>query len=480
MIVPFLFGIEKNPIHYLWIFYKYMEFALENDYPIIAEEAYFEKPSVYKKQKEYPFLNTEGNYNVIHEFRIPDDDDMDKLKKYPITKLEKNKVICCYKTEEEFYKEILIKENKFFEEMISNKINQIEKDIGHISAIITWTWYKSLENVCQEKNITLILLEQTTFRPVTYREKFGYFQFYDKYDATKNDNDYFKFLADNKGENDYFSRQELLAMFLSKEKLRYMYHLYSLPKYEFGVNIGPDHDPLQEANCHKKDEDILRQVNKLASKEKISLRIHPMRKNKDEYKDEYNIDSSASSLEWILKNRRIVSIGSNLAFEAMLLGRTSYILGDNFPYLYGGVSSLNYIDDKICDIEYLNYLIFGYYVPYQLMFDKDYIKWRLEKPSITEIYNYNLEFVLKKMNLSKDIFKLSPNERVTKILKESQKLTLEEYKALERQQPKNLKKEIKDLESQLEQEKRQISELLNSRSWKLTKPLRFISKKIHR
>ena len=84
------------------------------------------------------------------------------------------------------------------------------------------------------------------------------------------------------------------------------------------------------------------------------------------------------------------------------------------------------------------------------------------------------------MNLSKDIFKLSPNERVTKILKESQKLTLEEYKALERQQPKNLKKEIKDLESQLEQEKRQISELLNSRSWKLTKPLRFISKKIHR
>ena len=39
-IVPFLFGIEKNPIHYSWIFYKYMDFALKNGYPIIVRVLY--------------------------------------------------------------------------------------------------------------------------------------------------------------------------------------------------------------------------------------------------------------------------------------------------------------------------------------------------------------------------------------------------------------------------------------------------------
>lgn len=468
MIVPFLFGIEKNPIHYLWIFYKYMEFALENDYPIIAEEAYFEKPSIYEAKKEYPFLNIENNYNTVHEFKKPTDDDMKKLKKYIITKEEKQKIISEYKTDMEAYKSLLVKENKKIEKLITKKIEEIEKKDGKIDAILTWTWYKSLEKVCKEKNIQLILLEQTTFRPNTYGIKLGYFQFYDKYNSYQVDADYIKFLQEN---NNIFTRKELLAIFLSKENLQYINYLNNQPSYEFGINIGPDHDPLAEANCNIRDTDVLKQITKISPSKDISLRVHPAHSNRNKYNDLYNVDNSKSSLEWILNCRRIVSVGSNISFETMLLGRTAYILGDNFPYLYGGINSLKYIDEKVCDIKYLNYLIFCYYVPYDLMFNNEYIKWRLTNPELNEIYNYNQNYIMKKYRLRKNIFKITAEERITEILKNVHNLSNEEILHIK---SKSLDNEIRRLKQQLTIEQEKNAQILGSKSWKITKPLRWL------
>lgn len=475
MNVPFLFGIEKNPIHYLWIFYKYMQFALENNYPIIAEEAYFEKPSIYEARNEYPFQNIKDNYNFIHEFKKPTDKDMEKLKKYVITNIEKQKILSDYKTDMDAYKSLLVKENKKFEKLISKKIDEIEKEHGKINGIITWTWYKSLEKVCKEKNIKVILLEQTTFRPSVYQIKMGYFQFYDKYNNHQVDDDYITF---SQKSNNNFTRKELLAMFLSKENLKYINYLNNQPRYEFGINIGPDHDPLAEANCHINEADVLKQINKIASPKEISLRIHPARSNRNEYDALYNIDYSKSSLEWILNCRRIVSVGSNLAFETMLLGRTAYIVGDNFPYLYGGLNSLEYTDEKVCDIKYLNYLTFGYYVPYDLMFNDEYIKWRLTNPTIQEIYNYNLNYIMKKFNLNKKIFKLNSKERLKEILKKVHNLSNEETENLLNDENIFLADKIIELEKQLKLEQLKYNQILQSKSWKITKPLRWILTKI--
>ncbi len=500
-IVPFLFGIEKNPIHYSWIFYKYMDFALENDFPVIADEAYFVNPEIYEKQQEYSFLDIVDDYNYKHKFHKPTKKRMDQLKKYAITTEEKKEVL----GEEEYSSilRILKKTDQKFEQLILRKIEKIEKECGSICAILTWTWFPSLYACCKKHNIQLISLEQTTFRPGTYQYTFGYFLFHNKFDSVQIDKDYEKFMKESKGENQFFSRRELLSFFLTTENLDVLKHLNDQCLYEIGYSVLCDYDPLAEALCECSEEDIFKQLSCLCYPNQISLRTHPYSKKTIQY--EYVIDHSKNSLEWILKNRRIACISSNVAFETMLLGKTAYILGKNFPYMKGAVSSLDQLDDKIASLSYLNYIIFGYYVPYDLMFSKDYIYFRLENPSIKEIYDYNLKYFLEQeVGMDLSIFSLSPQDRLDKILKSSHKdLTKEKRMELlenkvidyekeveklnycrkvdEENYQKELEKEkntIKALEQNIEEEKRKYQEIINSKSWKATKPLRDVSRLI--
>lgn len=46
-------------------------------------------------------------------------------------------------------------------------------------------------------------------------------------------------------------------------------------------------------------------------------------------------------------------------------------------------------------MNYLNFIAFGYLIPYEKMLDVDYLRWRLRGPSETEIYRENLRFYCK-------------------------------------------------------------------------------------
>ena len=37
-------------------------------------------------------------------------------------------------------------------------------------------------------------------------------------------------------------------------------------------------------------------------------------------------------------------------------------------------------------VRWLNWIVFGYLIPFELVFDPDYCRWRLTDPSETEIY----------------------------------------------------------------------------------------------
>lgn len=485
MIVPFLFGIEKNEIHYLWIFYKYMDFCLENDYPIIAEEAYFEDPKIYEKEGEYSFQNVKDNYNYRHQFKKPTLSDINKLKKEIITRKEKEKVL---KKDEEYLKncqKLLINDDGPFHELIEKKITNIEKKYGKIEAIITWTWYRELKKVCDSKNITLILYEQTSFRMPNYSNILGYFQFFDKYDSEKVDKNYLSFCAESEGKNKFLTRKEIISYFIDKNKLNIINHLNDQPKYEFGINIGAEFDPLAEANCNCTNDTVLKSIRKLVANNKISIRLHPMNNQKEKYKKLYNIDNSPSSIDWIINNRRIASTGSNIAFETMLYSRTTYILGDNFPYRNGAVNNVNMIDEKIADIKYINYLVFGYYVPYELMFNSDYIKWRLTSPSQWEIYEKNINYLLSKYKIDAMIFKKSENDRLKIIMKKVHKLSnieidniLNENNYLKDIYEKNIYEINRKSSEKICELTDEINRMKNSKSWRITRPLRYIASKI--
>ena len=344
--------------------------------------------------------------------------------------------------------------------------------------MITWTWYPSLEFCCKKKKIELLYLEQTTFRPDTYRIKLGYFQFYDKYNNDKMDESYEEFMSQNKNQT-FFNRKELLSLFLSKENLHIIKQMEEPPQYEFGVSIGPDWDPLAQGHCQMNEKRILTKLKEIVKKENISLRTHPAGRKKTEELEGYALDHSKDALEWIIKNKRIASIGSNVNFETMLVGRTAYNLGNNFPYRKGSVCTLDQLEEKVCDISYLNFIIFGYYAPYDLMFNKDYILWRLSNPSITEIYEYNLKHIItNSMKLNESFLKMPVCDRLEFILKEYQKLEPTEIDNLLNHPVIDKDQVIKTLEQELEQSKNEYEKIIHSKSWKITKPLRWITNRI--
>ena len=59
-------------------------------------------------------------------------------------------------------------------------------------------------------------------------------------------------------------------------------------------------------------------------------------------------------------------------------------------------------EDKM-RLDFLNYYLFCYLIPNDLMFSGEYWQWRMTNPTETEIYKRHLDFYIEKLNLPKSI-----------------------------------------------------------------------------
>ncbi|HID9455035.1 TPA: GT99 family glycosyltransferase N-terminal domain-containing protein [Serratia marcescens] len=98
------------------------------------------------------------------------------------------------------------------------------------------------------------------------------------------------------------------------------------------------------------------------------------------------IDHSSNSLEFLLRCQRLVTINSSVGLEGLLLERDVQILGD---------TSYRFIDEVADESERVNrmaFYLFSYLVPFELMFDTDYLHFRLSKPAEIDIVRYHLNY----------------------------------------------------------------------------------------
>lgn len=487
MIVPFIFNVYEYSKHepmMLWVFYKFINFCKDNNMPIIAQEEMFEKPSEFAKK---------GHPSAIKGYlgyQIPSDSDIENVISSIITTTETELLINENSDTYETQVTLISKRNRKFEDIIEDKINEIEKKTSKkIEAMIVWTSFPSLQFVCKKRGITLINYELSTIREGLYNDTLGYFSFGNKYDAKQLQSGY----EEIKGEKiNLLGRREILGLFLKTDGLRYLNAYYDVPKYDIGIGFGLDKDAFDEAYSVYKAEEVLNNISKLVSAERVSVRSHPAFP-RDLSKVNFIEDKSPNSVEWILSNRRIVSTVSNVGYEAMLYGKTSYVISKYMPFHSGTINDISYLDEQIVDIKYLNYITFGFYTPFELMFNMEYIKWRLTNPSSLDIYNKNLNHVLEKKSVA-DVFKKNSKDRLRYILKKVHDLDknesniYEEYKYSTQLIEKDLAVEnansiieeknnqIQKLEKGNEVLEKEINNILNSQSWKVTKPLRWISK----
>lgn len=120
------------------------------------------------------------------------------------------------------------------------------------------------------------------------------------------------------------------------------------------------------------------------------------------------------------------------------------------------------------------------------MFDIDYIRWRFTKPTPLEIYNYNLNYILRKNNIE-DIFEKIPKDRQKYILKKVQKFNNNEIKEFvnyncyskERayiDKINELENVIKMQSNHIEKINNELNNIINSSGWKLLEKLRTIKR----
>ncbi|WP_427914256.1 GT99 family glycosyltransferase N-terminal domain-containing protein [Ramlibacter sp. MMS24-I3-19] len=97
------------------------------------------------------------------------------------------------------------------------------------------------------------------------------------------------------------------------------------------------------------------------------------------------VDSSRSAIDFILRCRRIHTINSSVAVEAMLLGREVAVFGDS-PF--GFCIDADTFRPKQAEFAFL---LLNYLVPWDIAFSAEYVRWRIAAPPETSIREIHLE-----------------------------------------------------------------------------------------
>lgn len=399
---PFSF----NTMRYRWQFQKFLWYSYCNKFPIITHERFKNNISVFGEK-----------FKQNHGFEMLSEDQMDEIDIYYIEESIFDKLV-----EEKgslFAAKVFLLNNRYqpLEDAIEKIFDSILKKY-QIEGVLNWAaHFASIRYVANKINADVITMEYSLRFPNYY--PICYFCFDDIYETEEIKNGYIEFMKQiDKLDFKLFSREELLTIFLDDSTINYLYEYNRKAKYEMGV-----------AGCHPlvttffaksmfTDIEITQHVRQNYLEKDILFRMHP---GEEPYQATYgfeNQDTSKNSIEFIIKSKRVAAQGSNIIFEAMLWNRTVYS-HDVSPFAQ--FCKLDF-EDKRCekvDVEFLNYVMFAYFVPLKKAFSPEYMCWRCSKPNIIDVFWDNLCFYLEERNLSKDI--IYSSERL-KMLKKSRGL----------------------------------------------------------
>lgn len=196
-----------------------------------------------------------------------------------------------------------------------------------------------------------------------------------------------------------FSHRELIAILGKERTLSLIPLMNAEPKYEMGIctecfSITPQffiHDKTT-------DDDIRFECEKLYKKSQITVRNHAYQI------DSMQLDRTTTHNDpaaWILSCRRLTAARSQIGLKILLWGRTAVIKPDTLGFSF--MCEKDYSSTRKVDLSALNFYLFCYLIPNDLMFSGEYWQWRMTNPTETEIYKRHLDFYIEKLNLPKSI-----------------------------------------------------------------------------
>lgn len=294
--------------------------------------------------------------------------------------------------------------NVLIEEVFQNIINEIqfkhpnEKIDGIFHCLEAWQF---LRDISQKHNIPLISYSFSAIRkPHGYRQTLYHTNVKTCLNSTEESLErYNRYCAEEDKTIPVFSNRELLAMFGKERTLPLIQLINHQPHYEMGI-CTECFSVIPQFFMHNKttDDDVRFECEKLYDKSQIVVRNHSLQVDYMQLnRDTVHNDPAA----WILSCRRLTAARSQIGLKILLWGRTAVIKPDTLGFSF--MCEKNYTSTRKVDLRALNFYLFCYLVPNDLMFSGEYWQWRMTNPTETEIYKHHLDLYIEKLNLPESI-----------------------------------------------------------------------------
>ncbi|MCE5268064.1 MAG: hypothetical protein LLG00_09285 [Planctomycetaceae bacterium] len=263
--------------------------------------------------------------------------------------------------------------------------------VGHrnVEAVLSWCNVPSLEHVAAKYGVPVIHSELGALRSPHYIST-AYLDFSGVNGNTECQRRYAAFRSDSALESfPFLTREELLQVIRVTPRLP---GEGDPATFAAGVaeQMDLDSNTIAFSDGWTRPR-LLQTVIERFGKDNVLTRRHPYQPKDDNGEPEVETDQSASSIQFLARCEHLFTINSSVGLESLLYGKPTTILGEN-PFRF--IAEMP-VDAELERRMALNFAVFGYLVPYQLIYDHEYLRWRLSRPSEAAIMQYHRGYWLK-------------------------------------------------------------------------------------
>jgi hypothetical protein len=415
MFIPIVFSLtpSDHDLVYTWIFLKSLDFAKRYHWPVIAQARYFNEWE--KMYNTYPIYGTlTKEWSEIFEYDIPRKSDLRKIIPIEIPCSIEQDYINRFPSETDAFLAAVTDEWPEMESFLFDAIQNTEKNNNQkTQALMAIADFAFINNIGKKLGIPVIHYEWSSIRFLHYEKKLLFMDFKGLAGNSELEERYHKFHK-NAANVPVLSRKEILALFLKKNDLRYLIEEENVPLYEFGMACTTSWPGWVSAFSRVTNIEMYTRILRLFREEDIYVRNHPGDSGNCVINEAKHV-SNGSIFDFILKSKRIISIGSNISFDAALFNRPVYDLGYSHYKMITN-TDLEKLEDHIPTDEQLSFITFCFFLPYELFWTKEYLFFRLSNPSEKELYMFHLSYYLKSLSLEDGILSLPQEERLKTII----------------------------------------------------------------
>jgi hypothetical protein len=406
-------------------FNEFLYMANKYKFPIIANEFYFQKPSILSEKPDLQAMYNQDYIKSKLYYIVPKDKDVDVAWKHIIPDEFCKRLSLEYGGINNTFVHLMTERDTSFETLLEGFISDIINRNGEqIKAFITIINFPSLDYIAKRNGVKVIHFEVGCFRMNEYRNTamLSEYSLYSKENTCEMSKKFEAYIHElNSSKRKLLTNKQILSLFLCPDKLGKLDLYDKQPQYEIGCALGWSEDVRYMLLSNYDHSELLYTANEAFGSNEVLTRLHPHNPAGALYPRHIkNKDKSASPVEFIVKCKRVASVMSNVSNEAAFWGRSPYTFL-HCPSYYMSQHSFDTLEPQMIEQNYLNWYAFCWLFPNELLYDPEYLYWRLSNPSELELYDKHLDFYLKQDRLPRKVLNMSPNSSI-KVIRHMRKL----------------------------------------------------------